>query len=131
MAARRHEKGGFSAPSVREIVKDKLTFLSLENWGPESKANFSDDIVKQLFASEVVDPSSGRVNTSRVMLLELSQYLERYLWPNWDPLKSSQEHFLSIVIMANEKAREAVSPWRLSPSPSLPSCPLLPLSCVD
>lgn len=39
----------------------------------------------------------------RVMILEVSQYLENYLWPNFDPEASSFEHVMSMILMVNEK----------------------------
>ena len=40
-----------------------------------------------------------------------SQYLECYLWPNFDPKVSSKEHLMSIVVIVNEKFRERVPAW--------------------
>ena len=49
-----------------------------------------------------------------VTALEISQYLENYLWPNYDPSSvSSKAHMISIVLMVNEKYREKVSPWEV------------------
>lgn len=45
------------------------------------------------------------------MILEVSQYLELYLWKHYQPLSSTKSHILSIVIMVNEKFRERVPPW--------------------
>lgn len=45
------------------------------------------------------------------MVLEFSQYLENYLWPNYEP-GASNAHILSIVIMINEKFRERVQVWQ-------------------
>lgn len=47
------------------------------------------------------------------MVLEFSQYLENYLWPNYTK-ESSYSHMLSIVIMVNEKFRERVQVWQVS-----------------
>lgn len=44
------------------------------------------------------------------MVLEFSQYLENYLWPNYRA-GASNAHVLSIVIMINEKFRERVQVW--------------------
>jgi intron-binding protein aquarius len=49
----------------------------------------------------------------RIMMLEFSQYLENYLWPNYVTLKSSHAHMMSIVIMINEKFRERVPAWQV------------------
>lgn len=47
----------------------------------------------------------------RVMILEVSQYLENYLWPNFDPDTASFEHVMSMILMVNEKFRENVAAW--------------------
>jgi len=47
------------------------------------------------------------------MLLEFSQYLENYLWPNYGP-PATDAHVLSIVVMVNEKFRERVPAWEVS-----------------
>lgn len=39
----------------------------------------------------------------RVMILEVSQYLENYLWPNFDPETATFEHVMSMILMVNEK----------------------------
>lgn len=45
------------------------------------------------------------------MLLEISQYLENYLWPHFDAATASFEHVMSMVMMINEKFREGVPGW--------------------
>lgn len=45
------------------------------------------------------------------MLLEFSQYLENYLWKNYETGKASRQHVISIAIMINEKFRERVFAW--------------------
>lgn len=47
-------------------------------------------------------------------MLEFSQYLENYLWPNYKREKSSYAHIMSIVVMLNEKFRERVEVWTVS-----------------
>lgn len=44
-------------------------------------------------------------------MLELSQYLENYLWPNFPEEGASSAHVLSILAMTNEKFREGVPAW--------------------
>ena len=53
----------------------------------------------------------GAPSRQRAMLLELSQYLENYLWPHFDAASSSDAHVLSIVAMVNQKQREGVPAW--------------------
>ncbi|KAE9605199.1 putative intron-binding protein aquarius [Lupinus albus] len=45
------------------------------------------------------------------MILEVSQYLENYLWLNFDPGNATFEHVMSMIFMVNEKFRENVAAW--------------------
>lgn len=74
-------RGGY-APTVLEIVNDQLTALSLEYWAPlgndadESAAQqrkpFNAGIIDELYTKEILTS-----NIQRIMLLELSHYLEK------------------------------------------------------
>lgn len=69
----------FNAPTVQDILSDSLTKLSLEYWAPGSqqKKAFDASIIEQIYKDEIVaHPGS----TSRLMLLELSFYLEKYVF---------------------------------------------------
>ena len=46
-----------------------------------------------------------------MQLLEISQYLEAYLWPHFDAASASPAHVMSILLMLNEKFKEQVSAW--------------------
>jgi len=48
------------------------------------------------------------------MILEFSQFLENYLWPNYVSANATFAHMMSIVIMLNEKFRERVAPWQVN-----------------
>ena len=62
------------------------------------------------FGLQVYDDETARRLT--LVALELSGYLERYLWPLLgDPASGSWEHIMSIVALVNLKAREGASPW--------------------
>ena len=70
---RRVIPGVHHAPSVREIVSDKLTQISVEYWGANVK--FDAKVVEDIY-NEHLAPAD--YNLSRIMLLELSHYLEKY-----------------------------------------------------
>ena len=72
--------------------------------------DFDASIVDQIYHQEV---QGAKFMIRRIMMLEFSQYLENYLWPNYKPENSSASHVLSIVIMVNEKFRERVSAWQV------------------
>ena len=62
---------------VHEIVSDPLTLISLDYWAPNSPKNqkpFNKDLIEKIFNEEIV---AKNYDLSRIMLLELSFYLEK------------------------------------------------------
>ena len=104
-----------------QITADKLTQTAAANWSAAARAQlpspppFSPDLVKTIYNDELGGGSGASCKPSlkRVMVLEISQYLESYLWPHFDAEGggSSFEHVMSIMLMVNEKFRENVPPW--------------------
>ncbi|KAK2717182.1 hypothetical protein QYM36_007331, partial [Artemia franciscana] len=82
-------------------------------WAPHSAGKhvaYNPDIVEDIYMLEL---RGSNFSTRRIMMLEFSQYLENYLWPNFDPATASQAHVMSIIIMVNEKFRERVPAWTI------------------
>ncbi|KAL4580798.1 hypothetical protein LXL04_017004 [Taraxacum kok-saghyz] len=117
-------KPGTNLPSsmtLVEIQRDRLTKIADANWSKAASDNekppFSAELVKEIYETELLvkEDKTGRMRRTvplqRVMILEVSQYLENYLWPNFDPEKSSFEHVMSKILMINEKFRENVAAW--------------------
>jgi len=99
-----------------QIAADKLTKIAEENWSTavRSKAKapaFKPSIVDQIYTTELNGDQDTAPKLKRVMLLEISQYLENYLWPNFDEETATYEHVMSIILMVNEKFRENVPAW--------------------
>lgn len=95
-------------PTVAQIKSDKLTLLANQYWSPhedEKRLPFNAEIIVDIYRNEIIGASARLRN---IILLEFSQYLEKYLWPNFDAATSSYEHVMSIVFMCNEKFRERV-----------------------
>jgi intron-binding protein aquarius len=93
-----------------------LTKLSAENWanaGADGKpaAAFNPELVNTIYNDELGGSSDQPPGLKRVMMLEVSQYLENYLWPNFSAETASFEHVMSIILMVNEKFREGVPAW--------------------
>ena len=88
-------------PTVREVTEDRLTALASEHWAKSSSADrkYDEQLVKDIYRSELQDCCQ----VPRV--LDISGYLERYLWNFFDAAVCS-EHIFSIVIMMNEKFKE-------------------------
>lgn len=53
---------------------------------------------------------SGAPDRERIAVLEFSGYLERYLWPRFDPARSSRAHLLSIILVRLAAGHCAVAP---------------------
>ncbi|XP_071955366.1 RNA helicase aquarius-like isoform X2 [Antedon mediterranea] len=100
------------APTVNQIISDSLTQLASRFWAPNSPIPlqpFDPKVVEDVYLNELV---KTKFAIRRVMLLEFSQYLENFLWPNYDPTKSSKAHILSVAVLINEKFREGVPAWQ-------------------
>ncbi|XP_076342913.1 LOW QUALITY PROTEIN: RNA helicase aquarius [Tachypleus tridentatus] len=99
------------SPTVEQINADVVTQLANQYWAPHSRdpwLEFDSKVIEKIYVNEIL--GSGFA-IRRIMLLEFSQYLENYLWPNYHPEKASHAHIMSIVIMVNEKFRERVPAW--------------------
>ncbi|XP_075145338.1 RNA helicase aquarius [Haematobia irritans] len=99
-----------SQMTVSQLSNDVIWDVASKYWSPESQKHmpFNADIIKDIYRAEIVEhPNSTR----RIVMLEFSQYLERYLWPNYKVKEASHSHVMSIVYMVNEKFRERVEVW--------------------
>ena len=75
---------------------------------------FQPELIERIYLEDLI---SFGFSHRRCMNLELAQYLELYLWPNFDET-STRSHVISICAMVNEKARERVPLWQVA----LPTC---------
>ncbi|KAI0500818.1 hypothetical protein KFK09_019035 [Dendrobium nobile] len=106
-----------SSITLLEIQRDRLTEIAAANWlkasgGEDSQRKFDPELVKGIYETELL-VFGGRktVPLQRVMILEVSQYLENYLWPNFYSETATFEHVMSMILMINEKFRENVAAW--------------------
>ncbi|KAI8808929.1 intron-binding protein aquarius-like protein [Cladochytrium replicatum] len=105
------------APTFVELEKDTITEIARSIWQTSSIAEtprkggagkFDRKIVEQIWDEEL---EGNQFSLRKIMLLEFSQYLENYLWPNFTE-DSSVAYVLSIVLMINEKIRQrTLDPW--------------------
>ncbi|XP_069126359.1 LOW QUALITY PROTEIN: RNA helicase aquarius-like [Argopecten irradians] len=97
--------------TVEEIQVDNITQLARQHWSQDALKNgkdFNPQIVEDIYRKEL---QGNQFSVRRTMMLEFSQYLENYLWPNFNPEKSTNAHITSTALMVNEKFRERVPPW--------------------
>ncbi|XP_010261266.1 PREDICTED: intron-binding protein aquarius [Nelumbo nucifera] len=102
--------------TLEEIQRDRLTKIAAANWAkttdPSQRAPFNPNLVKEIYETELLVKGGRKpVSLQRVMILEVSQYLENYLWPNFDPETATFEHVMSMILMINEKFRENIAAW--------------------
>nr|CAD7459465.1 unnamed protein product [Timema tahoe] len=99
-------------PTVDQINADRVTQLASRYWAPYTVGNhlpFDEKVVDDIYITEIY---GSNFSIRRIMMLEFSQYLENYLWPNYVTGTSSHAHMMSIVVMINEKFRERVPAWQ-------------------
>jgi len=115
------------APTVQQILSSDLTQLSLEHWAGDARTTgpsaYDAKLVERIYTQHMC---AHGFDSQAVVLLELSRYLERYLWPHFlqcaaaaasVPSSSacsspvSRAHLMSIVVMINEKFRQKVPAW--------------------
>lgn len=97
--------------TVSEINADVISQKANLYWSPDNQNEhlpFDPNVIEEIYINEIVE---SKHSIRRIMMLELSQYLENYLWPNYKGDQSTHSHMMSIVIMVNEKFRERVEVW--------------------
>uniref|UniRef100_A0A915BBL4 Intron-binding protein aquarius n=2 Tax=Parascaris univalens TaxID=6257 RepID=A0A915BBL4_PARUN len=102
---------GASIVTVRAIHNDKLTEIASQYWATYTSNHrpFDSSIIDKIYNEELL---ANFFDQRRIVMLEFSQYLEQYLWPNFYPSQSSMQYVMSIVVMFNEKFRERIPAWR-------------------
>ncbi|XP_396990.3 RNA helicase aquarius isoform X1 [Apis mellifera] len=104
-------KSNNPAPTVEQINADRITQLANKYWAPhtmDSHLPFNSQIVEDIYIQEIC---ASKFSIRRIMMLEFSQYLENFLWPNYNAKIATRAHTMSIVVMVNEKFRERVQVW--------------------
>ncbi|ORX82702.1 P-loop containing nucleoside triphosphate hydrolase protein, partial [Anaeromyces robustus] len=94
-----------SAPTLSEIESDVLTKLANQHWNiVKNQVDFDPNVVNEIW--NVLKNSN--FSLKKVMLLEFSQYLEKYLLPFYTN-DVDELYILSIVIIINEKFRQKLA----------------------
>ncbi|KAG0314080.1 hypothetical protein BGZ99_008372 [Dissophora globulifera] len=100
---------GSYRPTVRDMQTDSIAELA-ETWTKtdEVTGQYDAAVIERVYKDELVKTD---FSIAKLAVLEVSQYLEKYLWPHYEPGQSPTIHVLSIVLMVNEKFRSRVEPW--------------------
>ncbi|CAI5452967.1 unnamed protein product [Caenorhabditis angaria] len=93
------------------MEQDMISSVAEKYWAPFSKDRhqpYDAKLVEVIYETEIIKTG---FNPKKIKMLEFSQYLECFLWPNYQP-SSSKAYHLSIVVMINEKYRERTDAWQ-------------------
>ncbi|GAM25959.1 hypothetical protein SAMD00019534_091340 [Acytostelium subglobosum LB1] len=109
--------------TVSEVLTDRLTQLSGKHWlmGFTNDEPYNSELVTDLFNNEIINTDIQHSRRS-LKLLELSHYLENYLWPHFKKQASAiatataatnigDVHIWSIMAMVNERAKVGLPPF--------------------
>ncbi|KAI8149758.1 hypothetical protein BJV82DRAFT_663038 [Fennellomyces sp. T-0311] len=91
--------------TLEDINSDAISKIAKKHYGG-SKPKWDPSIIETIVEKELDD-----FDSRKIMLLEYTQYLEKYLWPFFDANTATLNHVLSICLVVNEKFRQRVSPW--------------------
>ncbi|KAG0022270.1 hypothetical protein BGZ81_008612 [Podila clonocystis] len=96
-------------PTLKDIQNDSVAVLA-EAWiggTADTPSEFVPQLIERVYNDELVKHD---YSITKLTLLEVSQYLEKFLWPHYGD-SSSTTHVLSIVLMVNEKFRGRFEAW--------------------
>ncbi|VBB25993.1 unnamed protein product [Acanthocheilonema viteae] len=100
-----------SVATTETIQEDQLIQIARQHWAPHAPQNrpFDPNLIDTIYENELV---RNLFMQKKVIVLEFSQYLERYLWPNFNAERANNHYVMSVVIMLNAKFRERIPVWR-------------------
>ncbi|KAG2227972.1 hypothetical protein INT45_011996, partial [Circinella minor] len=92
--------------TLEDINSDSISKIAQQHYSTNKKPKWDPSVVETIVEKEL-----DNFNSRKIMLLEYTQYLEKYLWPFFDAETATLNHVLSICLLVNEKFRQRVSPW--------------------
>ncbi|KAI9315690.1 P-loop containing nucleoside triphosphate hydrolase protein [Dichotomocladium elegans] len=93
--------------TLQDVQSDPISEIAKKSFGAD-KPKWNASIVESIMEKEL---RPNNYDSQKVMLLEFTQYLEKFLWPFFDKETATLNHVLSICLVVNEKFRQRVSPW--------------------
>ncbi|KAI8645377.1 hypothetical protein BD408DRAFT_411814 [Parasitella parasitica] len=88
--------------TLDDIQSDSIAQIAEKHFG-----SWDPQVVESVFKDEL-EPSL--FSSRKLLVLDYYQYLEKFLWPNYDA-NASLNHVLSICLIVNEKARQNIALW--------------------
>ena len=107
-------KGGARPPSDRNAEPGAaVAAYAAEHWplGSEDQGGAVDEsVVRHVWAAWLSKPARGRDASARLGALELSGYLERYLWPRLESGQSHASHLSPLTLSLSPKPKPSLWP---------------------
>ncbi|KAI8425077.1 hypothetical protein MSG28_006941 [Choristoneura fumiferana] len=91
------EKPKIPLPTLSQINADRITQLANQYWSPQTEDShlpYDAGIVESIYQAEIL---GSNFSVRRIMMLEFSQYLECYLWPQYRGGEATRAHMMSII----------------------------------
>jgi hypothetical protein len=101
----RKQQGPVFSVSLSDLRSDAVSKLAETYWA--TKVDYKPSVVDGVYETHLLGTGFA---LKKIMLLEYSQFLERYLWPQMNQ-DSSDRHVLCTVLMLNEKHRQRLQPF--------------------
>ncbi|KAI9307123.1 P-loop containing nucleoside triphosphate hydrolase protein [Cunninghamella echinulata] len=103
-----HGTTKFRNLTINDIESDPISQLANKYYTSQADPKWEPKLIEDIIQHHL---ETSNYEPKKVMLLEFTQYLEKYLWPFFDAEKSTLNHVLSICLMVNEKFRQRVPSW--------------------
>ena len=99
------------SPTTRSKFEIEIADLAAAHWGADATSTYSEEVVERLYSTYLASGKGGRAHAMKLQRLEMSGYLENYLWKHFDAATASWTHVMSAAALVNVKFREAVPAW--------------------
>ena len=101
-----------AGPRAEGEKSDEIADLAAAHWGADATSTtYSEEVVERLYSTYLASGKGGRAHAMKLQRLEMSGYLENYLWKHFDAATASWTHVMSAAALVNVKFREAVPAW--------------------
>ena len=82
-----------AGPRAEGEKSDEIADLAAAHWGADAtSATYSEEVVERLYSTYLASGKGGRAHAMKLQRLEMSGYLENYLWKHFDAASAWRLH---------------------------------------
>ena len=78
-----------AGPRAEGEKSDEIADLAAAHWGADATSTYSEEVVERLYSTYLASGKGGRAHAMKLQRLEMSGYLENYLWKHFDAASAS------------------------------------------